>query len=50
MPSLRPVVVGVVEGEQRGVLPGVVVGFVVLDTGTNNPVVTEVRPSLAIFP
>ena len=37
-------------GKLRGVLPGVVVGFVVLDAATNNSGVTEGVTSVAVFP
>ena len=40
----------VVGGELRGVLPGVVVGFVLLDAATNNPGVTEGNTCVAFFP
>ena len=36
-------------GKIRGVLPGVVVGFVVLDAATNNSGVTEGVTSVAVF-
>ena len=37
-------------GKLRGVLPGVVGGFVVLDAATNNSDVTEGVTSVAVFP
>ena len=39
-----------VTGELRGVLPGVVVGFVLLEAATNNPAVTEGNACVAVFP
>ena len=47
--AVLAVVYGVVEGDVRGTLPGLV-GFAKLSTATNSPGVTEVATFVAVFP